>query len=216
MPGRSARGVADWGRGPPGGCDLRVRRDGARRHGGRGAALAGLALLVAIAVTVPVEGSLGQPGLTAAMVAVVLLILIGALGDMLAIAVAAADEPALHSMAARRRVGAKGALALKRRADRVASISGDIVGDVAGTVSGAIGAAWSFSAAHAHGWPPTEAAALAVAVVAALTVGAKGTLKGIALEHSHAVLQAAGYVAHVASAPLGALRARRRAGLRRR
>ncbi len=183
---------------------------------GRGAALAGLALLVAIAVTVPVEGSLGQPGLTAAMVAVVLLILIGALGDMLAIAVAAADEPALHSMAARRRVGAKGALALKRRADRVASISGDIVGDVAGTVSGAIGAAWSFSAAHAHGWPPTEAAALAVALVAALTVGAKGTLKGIALEHCHAVLQAAGYVAHVASAPLGALRERRRAGLRRR
>lgn len=186
------------------------RRTGAGRHGRRGATLAGLALLVAVAVTVPAESMLGQPGLTATTLMVVGLVVVGAAGDMLAIAVAAADEPALHSMAARRRPGAKSALAMKRRADRVASIAGDIVGDVAGTVSGAAGAGWSVAAAHAHGWPPTEAAALAVAVVAALTVGAKGTMKGVALEHANRVVHAAGFVAHVLHSPFATWMGRRR------
>ena len=186
-----------------------TRRRSVGRHGRRGAVLAALALLVAVAVTFPAESALGQSGLTATMVLVVLLIVVGAAGDMLAIAVAAAGEPALHSMAARRRPGARRALALVRHADRVASISGDIVGDVAGTVSGAAGAAWAVSAAHAHGWPTTEAAALAVAVVAALTVGAKGTMKGIALEHANAVVYAAGLVAFVVASPWAALGGRR-------
>lgn len=174
--------------------------------------MAALALVVAVVVTVPAETLLGQPGLTAAMCVVVGLILIGAAGDMLAISVAAADEPALHSMAARRRPGAKSALAMKRRADRVASIAGDIVGDVAGTVSGAAGAAWAVNAAHLHGWPQAEAAALAVAVVAALTVGAKGTLKGVALDHANRVLHGAGYVAYILASPLSAWPARLRRG----
>ena len=160
--------------------------------------LAGLALVVAVAVTIPAESLLDQPGLTVAMLIVVFLILIGAAADMLAIAAAAASLPALHSMAARRRPGAKIAVALKLRADRVASISGDIVGDVAGTVSGAAAAAWAVAMAHRHGWPPTLPAAIAVALVAALTVGAKGTLKGVALEYANLVLYAAGYIAYLA------------------
>ncbi len=179
----------------------RARRGSVRHHGRRGALLAGLALVVAVGVTLPAESLLHQPGLTITTIMVVLLILIGAAGDMLAIAAAAATEPALHSMAARRRPGAKAALALKHRADRVAGISGDIVGDVAGTVSGAAAAGWAVIAAHRHGWSPTAAAALAVAAVAALTVGAKGTLKGVALDHANVVLYAAGYVAHALAAP---------------
>lgn len=184
------------------------RRSGAGRHGRRGAVLAALALLVAVAVTVPAETLLGQPGLTATTAVVVGLIVVGAAGDMLAIAVAAADEPALHSIASRRRPGARQALALKRHADRVASIAGDIVGDVAGTVSGAAGAGWAAAAARAHGWPTAEAAALAVAVVAALTVGAKGTMKGVALEHANRVVHAAGFVAALLQAPLVAWQGR--------
>ncbi len=186
------------------------RRKGAGRHGRRGAAFAGLALLVAVLVTVPAESTFGQPGLTATMVLVVGLVVIGAAGDMLSIAVAAADEPALHSMAARRRPGAKTALVLKRHADRVASIAGDIIGDVAGTVSGAAGAGWAVAAAHAHGWRPTESAALAVAVVAALTVGAKGTMKGVALEHANRVVYAAGFVGYFLASPFSTWAARRR------
>jgi hypothetical protein len=157
---------------------------------------------VAVGVTIPAESALHQPGLSLATVVVVGLVAVGAAGDMLAVAAAAASEPALHSMAARRRPGAKAALALKQRADRVATVAGDIVGDVAGTVSGAAAAGWAVSASGVHHWPPTLAAALAVAVVAALTVAAKGTLKGVALEDANAVLYAAGWVAHALSAPL--------------
>lgn len=170
-------------------------------HGKRGVLLAGLALVVAVAVTIPAESILNQPGLTVAMLIIVGLIVIGALADMLAIAAAAGTHAALHSMAARRRPGAREALSLKRHADRVASISGDIVGDVAGTVSGAAAAAWAVFAAHTHHWSPTASTALAVAVVAALTVGAKGTLKGVALDNANAILLAAGVVAHLLSTP---------------
>ncbi len=172
-------------------------RRGVRHHGRRGAYLAGLALIVAVAVTLPAERALGEPGLLGSTLLVASLIALGALGDLLAIAAAAATLPALHSMAARRRRGARSALWLKRHADRVASIAGDIVGDVAGTVSGAAAGAWAVTAAHRHGWPATLAAGLAVAVVAALTVGAKGTLKGVALSHANTVLYAAGVVANV-------------------
>ncbi len=170
-------------------------------HGRRGVFLAGLALVVAVAVTIPAESVLKQPGLTVAMLIIVGLVLIGAAGDMLAIAAAAGAEPALHSMASRRRRGAREALGLKRHADRVASIAGDIIGDVAGTVSGAAAAAWAVAVANAHGWSPTAPAALSVAVVAALTVGAKGTLKGVALEHANGILLVAGFVSNVLGTP---------------
>ena len=170
-------------------------------HGRRGVFLAGMALVVAVGVTIPAESMLDQPGLTVAMLIIVGLVVVGALADMLAIAAAAAAVPALHSMAARRRTGAREALVLKLHADRVASISGDIVGDVAGTVSGAAAAAWAVFAAHVHRWSPTAAAALSVAVVAALTVGAKGTLKGVALDNANAILLAAGFVFHMVALP---------------
>jgi len=169
---------------------------------------------VAVAVTIPAEGLLHQPGLTAVMAIVVALIVLGAAGDLLAVAAAAATAPALHSMAARRLPGARVALQLKRHADRVASISGDIVGDVAGTVSGAAAGAWALSAAQRHHWPVTVAAGLAVAVVAALTVGAKGTLKGVALTHANTVLYAAGWVAHTLGRPWRDGKGWRRGGAR--
>ena len=163
------------------------------RHLARGLWLAAAGLTVALAVTWPAESALQAAGAVAAVAAILGLVVIGALGDMLAVAAAAADERALHSMAARGRSGAHGAVFLKRRADRVASVAGDIVGDVAGTVSGAAAALWVGAAARAHGLPVAPASGAAVAVVAALTVGAKATLKGVALERANLVLYAAGY-----------------------
>lgn len=188
-----------------------------RHHGRRGVALAALALLVAVLITLPAERILHEPGLFISMLLVVALIVLGTLGDLLAVAAVAAAAPALHSMAARRRHGAATALWLKRHADRVASISGDIVGDVAGTVSGAAAGAWAVTAAAHHGWPTPVAAGLAVAVVAALTVGAKGTMKGVAMEHANTILYAAGVVAHGLGLGRdgGRARARRRVAPRR-
>jgi len=178
-----------------------LTRRGVGHHGRRGVYLAGLGLLVAVMVTLPAEAALHEPGLTLTTLLIIGLIVLGALGDLLAIAAAAATEPALHSMGARRLPGVREALVLKRHADRVASIAGDIVGDVAGTVSGAAAGAWAVSSAARHGWPVTVAAGLAVAVVAALTIGAKGTLKGVALLHANAILRAAGCVAAVLRVP---------------
>jgi CBS domain containing-hemolysin-like protein len=162
----------------------------------RGLELAGLALVVALAVTWPAESALARWSTGPAALAVVGLLALGGAGDMLAVAAAAAEEAALHAMAARGRRAAKAALGLKRRADHVASIAGDIVGDVSGTVAGAAAALWASAAARGHGWSPVEARAAAVALVAAVTVGLKAALKGVALEHANTVLYLAGYVGH--------------------
>ncbi len=158
-----------------------------------------MALVVAFAVTWPAESALANVGLPLAATVVAGLIGLGAAGDMLAVAAAAAEEPALHSMAAHGRPGARVALLLKRRADRVASIAGDIVGDVSGTVGGAAAAISASTAALRHGWPPSLARALAVALVAAVTVGVKAAFKGISLRHANTVLYLAGHAGHVLS-----------------
>lgn len=152
-----------------------------------------MGLVVALAVTWPAEAMLGHLAWPAAAAVIGGLLFLGAAGDMLGVAAAAAEPPALHSMAAHGRVGAAGALVLKRHADRVASIAQDIVGDVAGTVGGAAAAIWAGGAATVHGWPPALARAIAVALVAALTVGVKAGLKGVALQYANQVLYVAGY-----------------------
>ncbi len=178
----------------------------------RGLQLTGIALAVAFAVTWPAETALAGLGLPMAAVVVACLIALGAAGDMLAVAAAAAEEPALHSMAARGRPGARAALALKHRADRVASVAGDIVGDVSGTVGGAAAAISASAAALRHGWPPVLARASAVALAAALTVGVKAALKGVSLRHANSVLYLAGHAGHVLTGRRLARRGRRRPG----
>jgi CBS domain containing-hemolysin-like protein len=165
-----------------------------RHHGPRGLVLGGLAFLVAIFVSLPAQAAVQRLGAPPALGLVALLVIVGVLGDLVGVAAAAADEPSLHAMAAKRLPGARAALHLKRRADRVTSVAGDIVGDIASTISAAAGAAIALRVAAASGWPAELTAAVAIGGVAGLTVGGKAFVKGLALRHANRVLYAVGYV----------------------
>ena len=67
-------------------------------------------------------------------------ILLGILFDIIGVAVTAADERPFHSMAAHKIPGAREALRLIRRANKVSSFCNDVVGDICGIVSGSTAA----------------------------------------------------------------------------
>ena len=124
-------------------------------------------------------------GIFAALAVLLLIILIGIAFDIVGVAVTAADEQPLHSMASRKVPGAREAISLIKNADRVASICNDVVGDICGVVSGSAAAVIAVRLLEdfTPSWPNVLKVGMS-AMVAGLTVGGKAIGKGIALRHS--------------------------------
>ena len=130
-------------------------------------------------------------------------ILLGILFDIIGVAVTAADESPFHSMAARKTPGARQALALIRRANKVSSFCNDVVGDICGIVSGSTAAVIVLRVQEVlpvRTPLTTVGVSLAItALVSGLTIGGKAVGKTFAIEKSTAVLQLVGRVMHVFS-----------------
>ncbi len=116
-----------------------------------------------------------------AFLLLLVIVFIGILFDMVGVAMTAADEKPFHSMAAKKTKGAKEALHLLRKADRVASICNDVIGDVCGVISGSAATA-IVAKTIVSSYTATTVATLAMsALVAGLTVGGKACGKYIAM-----------------------------------
>ena len=76
---------------------------------------------------------------TGVSVALIVLISIGVITDVIGTAVTSADEQPFIAMASNRIRGAKQALQLIRKAERVSSLLNDVVGDIVGVVRGSAG-----------------------------------------------------------------------------
>ena len=130
-------------------------------------------------------------------------ILLGIVFDIIGVAVTAADERPFHSMAARKTPGARQALALIRKANKVSSFCNDVVGDICGIVSGSTAAVIVLRVQEIL--PVRTPIILAVtslgitALVSGLTIGGKAVGKTFALEKSTAVLQLVGRIMYVFS-----------------
>ena len=140
-----------------------------------------ISALITHASGVLLDGS----GIFAALGVLLLIILVGIAFDVVGVAVTAADEQPLHSMASRKVRGAREAIGLIKNADRVASICNDVVGDICGVVSGSASAviAARLLEDFTLSWPNVLKVGMS-AMVAGLTVGGKAIGKGIALKHS--------------------------------
>ena len=130
-------------------------------------------------------------------------ILLGIVFDIIGVAVTAADERPFHSMAARKTPGARQALSLIRRANKVSSFCNDVVGDICGIVSGSTAAVIVLRIQEVL--PVRTPLVLAVvslgitALVSGLTIGGKAVGKTFALEKSTTVLQLVGRIMYVFS-----------------
>lgn len=112
---------------------------------------------------------------------------LGILFDVMGVAVTVADEPSLHAMAAKRILGAREAVRLRRQAPAISNLCNDLVGDIAGTLSGAVGATIVFGLAKHYPIKEEWASLAIVALVSAVTVGGKAVGKHFSLWHANII-----------------------------
>ena len=126
-------------------------------------------------------------------------ILLGILFDIIGVAVTAADERPFHSMAAHKAPGAREALKLIRRANKVSSFCNDGVGDICGIVSGATGAVIVTQLQKSFSTQSVLISVAVTALVSGLTIGGKAMCKPFAMKQSKRVIYLAGRILHLFS-----------------
>ena len=154
--------------------------------------LAVLAISFAICMCFGVlsEISLSSAGIAVSIVVILVFVFIAIVADMLSVAITACDMKPFRAMASKKVRGAKDAIKLKKNADRVASIFGDIVGDVCGILSGAAGATVTSAIItnKITGFWGIVIASLVSAVIAAITISGKAFMKRYSMDHAEAIV----------------------------
>ncbi len=120
------------------------------------------------------------------LVAFVMLLAFVALGivfDLVGVAVTCAVETPFHAMASHKERGAREALRLLRKAERVSSICNDVVGDISGIISGATAAAIAAKLSADLSWSTVITSLMVTGLVSALTIGGKAVGKSIAINN---------------------------------
>lgn len=159
-----------------------------------------IAVVLSAALSFASDQALNGAGLAVAFAVLLAFILLGIIFDIIGVSVTAADEKPFHSMAARKTPGAREALNLIRKADKVSSFCNDVVGDICGIISGSTGAVIVVQMQAAFGFLPGMVLSLAVtALTSGLTIGGKALGKSFAIARSTAVLQLVGRFLHLFS-----------------
>lgn len=157
-----------------------------------------IAVALSAVLSLASDRALDGAGLAVAFVVLLAFILLGIFFDIIGVAVTAADEKPFHSMAARKTPGAREAISLIRRADKVSSFCNDVVGDICGIISGSTGAVIVVQVQMALDSLPAVVISLAVtALTSGLTIGGKALGKSFAIAKSTAVLQLVGRFLHL-------------------
>jgi CBS domain containing-hemolysin-like protein len=144
-----------------------------------------LALLFSLAASLTLTGV----KLWFAWIVLLIIIVIGVVFDMIGIAVTAADETPLHSMAAKKVKAASLGVAMIRNADIVSNFCNDVVGDICGILSGTAAAVIVFRLlAVGIPFPSNYLNIIITAIIATLTVGGKALGKSIAISRSKEIV----------------------------
>ena len=126
-------------------------------------------------------------GLLVALISLIVLVMIGIVSDIIGTAVTSADDQPFIAMASKRIFGAKQALQLIRKAERVSSILNDVVGDIVGIISGSAGSVIALYLVSL-GLKSAVASVLITAFTSAFMIGGKAYGKGIAIANSSAIV----------------------------
>lgn len=118
-----------------------------------------------------------------AFILLILLIVISIIADAVGVATTSCDLAPLLAMASRKVRGSKNAIILVKNAERVSNICCDVIGDICGIVSGACTVAIVLKL-FADGATNYWVTIIFSSVVAALTVGGKAVMKGVAVKNS--------------------------------
>ena len=154
----------------------------------------GLSVVMSFVTSLFVESA----ELFVALMSLLVLIMLGIVTDVIGTAVASAIEQPFIAMASKRIAGAKQALALIRKAERVSSLLCDVVGDIVGIVSGSAGSVIAVYLVSL-GLPSAIASVLITAFTSAFMIGGKAYGKGLAIANSERIVLCVGRVMTVFS-----------------
>ena len=158
-----------------------------------------ISVVLSAVLTLASEQALNGAGLPIAFAVLAAFILLGIVFDIIGVAVTAADERPFHSMAARKTPGAREALRLIRKANKVSSFCNDVVGDICGIISGSTAAIIVARLQDAFSLQSVLFSLAVTALVSGLTIVGKAVGKTFAIEKSTAVLQLVGRFLHLFS-----------------
>lgn len=158
-----------------------------------------IAVVLSAVLSFASDSALDGAGVAVAIVVLLAFILLGIFFDIVGVAVTAADEKPFHSMAAHKTPGAKEALGLIRKADKVSSMCNDVVGDICGIISGSTAAVIVVRLQSAFSLRSALISLAVTALVSGLTIGGKAMGKAFAIDKSTAVLQLVGRALHLFS-----------------
>ena len=126
--------------------------------------------------------------ITVSIFLVLIFIFIGVIFDIIGLSVATADEKIFHSMATKNVKGAKKAIKLINKKDRVSSFLNDVVGDICGVISGSCGLAISIKLASIIGTNQILTTIIITSIISALTIGGKAFGKTIAINNCNEIV----------------------------
>ncbi len=149
-----------------------------------------LSFSLSMAFGVLSEVALDGAGIAISIVVIVVFLVIAILTDMIGVAITSCDEKNFRAMASRKVRGAKEAIWLQKRADRVSSIVADILGDICSILSGAAGAAVATALIRESmtGFMQIVVASLVSAVIAALLISGKAFMKRYSMVHADQII----------------------------
>lgn len=128
---------------------------------------------------------------TAAILILLLVILVGILFDIVGVAVTVANEHEFHAKATKKIEGSKKSLKLIKNSAKVANICADVIGDICGVLSGALGAMVSLKISENFGISGDIQYVIS-GLVAALTISGKAAGKQIAKDNSTKIVHVVG------------------------
>lgn len=149
----------------------------------------GLSVAMSLMTSIFVESA----GLLVALISLIILVMIGIITDVIGTAVTSASEQPFISMASKRIPGARQAMQLIRKAERVSSLLNDVVGDIVGIIAGTAGSVIAMYLVSL-GVPGAVASVLITAFTSAFMIGGKAYGKGIAIAHSDRIVLTVGRV----------------------
>ena len=147
----------------------------------------GLSVVMSFVTSIFVESA----GLLVALLSLIILVMIGIVTDIIGTAVTSANEQPFIAMASKRITGARQALSLIRKAERVSSLLNDVVGDIVGIISGSAGSVIAVYLVSL-GLKSAVASMLITAFTSAFMIGGKAYGKGLAIENSDKIVHFVG------------------------
>lgn len=147
----------------------------------------GLSVVMSFVTSMFVESA----GLLVALLSLIVLVMIGIVTDIIGTAVTSANEQPFIAMASKRIAGARQALSLIRKAERVSSLLNDVVGDIVGIISGSAGSVIAVYLVSL-GLKSAVASMLITAFTSAFMIGGKAYGKGLAIENSDKIVHFVG------------------------